>query len=57
MYKDDKRTGFGKYVWANGDKYIGQWLNGVMHGRGAFLWAKVSPLALAIHFSLVFAEA
>ena len=25
MYMDDKRNGWGKYVWANGDKYIGEW--------------------------------
>lgn len=41
MYRDDKRNGWGKYVWANGDKYIGEWHQGMMHGRGTFSWQKV----------------
>lgn len=26
-FKDDKRNGFGTYIWS-GRKYVGEWLNG-----------------------------
>ena len=33
-FKNDKREGNGKYIWENGEYYIGQWLNGNKHGMG-----------------------
>ena len=31
--------GQGTYTYANGDKYVGEWKDGVMHGQGTFTWA------------------
>ena len=28
----------GCYIWADGRKYIGQWANNKMHGKGVFTW-------------------
>jgi L1 cell adhesion molecule like protein len=28
MYSEDKKSGFGKYVWADGRIYEGYWLKG-----------------------------
>ena len=33
-YKNDFREGYGKYIWEDGEYYIGEWLNGNMHGKG-----------------------
>ena len=30
----------GRYTWDNGDIYEGQFLNGLMHGEGVYLYAK-----------------
>ena len=32
--KNNKREGFGKYTYENGQYYIGQWLNGIKCGKG-----------------------
>ena len=32
----NKKHGFGKYHWADGRIYEGQWLNGKQHGRGKY---------------------
>ena len=29
------RDGQGAYFWANGEYYIGQWRQGLMHGKGS----------------------
>ena len=29
-----KFEGNGKYIWENGEYYIGQWKNGLFHGKG-----------------------
>ena len=31
-YVKDKRQGWGMYTWLNGDKYVGLWFDGLMHG-------------------------
>ena len=33
-FVNGKREGNGKYIWENGNYYIGQWLNGKKHGKG-----------------------
>ena len=33
-WKDEKRNGYGTYVWEDGQKYIGYWKNDVRHGKG-----------------------
>ncbi|MEM6718201.1 MAG: glycosyltransferase family 39 protein [Bacteroidota bacterium] len=33
-WKDDKRNGFGIYVWEDGQKYEGNWKDDVRHGKG-----------------------
>ena len=33
-FKNEKREGYGKYIWENGEYYIGQWLNDKKHGKG-----------------------
>mmetsp|Transcript_35099 Transcript_35099/g.40561 ORF Transcript_35099/g.40561 Transcript_35099/m.40561 type:complete len:97 (+) Transcript_35099:594-884(+) len=33
-FKDDKRHGFGVFVWPSGKEYRGYWKNGKMHGEG-----------------------
>ncbi|TAF63927.1 MAG: hypothetical protein EAZ55_12530 [Cytophagales bacterium] len=35
----DCENGFGTYVFNNGDKYVGQWLNGERHGQGTYTWS------------------
>jgi hypothetical protein len=32
-------NGYGTYVWANGDKYIGDWSNSKMHGSGTYYFS------------------
>jgi len=34
---DDKKSGFGEYLFKDGKKYIGGWLNGDQHGEGTFI--------------------
>ena len=38
-YHEDKRCGFGLYIWVNGDRYEGGWKNGRMHGKGVKIMA------------------
>ena len=33
-----KPDGPGRYVWANGSEYNGEWKGGRMHGQGTFVW-------------------
>ena len=33
-YKNEKREGYGKYIWESGNYYIGEWLNDNKHGKG-----------------------
>ena len=35
----DCRNGFGTYTWANGNKYVGDYLNDKRGGQGTFTWA------------------
>ena len=34
----NNKIGFGNYVWEDGRKYKGYWLNNKMHGKGIFEW-------------------
>ena len=36
---------FGTYLWANGDKYVGEWQNGKRHGQGTVTFGKKSKWA------------
>lgn len=38
----DCETGYGKYVWTNGDYYVGDWINGKQDGQGTFQFASKS---------------
>ena len=37
--KDGLRNGKGTYYWANGDRYIGNWAKGAMHGTGVITYS------------------
>ena len=32
-------NGTGTYTYADGEKYIGEYINGLMHGQGTYTWA------------------
>ena len=34
----DCENGHGTYVWADGDKYVGDWVDGKMHGKGTMYY-------------------
>ena len=34
----DCENGYGTYVWADGDKYVGDWVDGEKHGKGTYTW-------------------
>lgn len=36
-YEDDKKHGYGTFIWADGRKYIGEWKKGKQHGKGTFI--------------------
>ena len=33
------QDGHGRYIWNNGNEYIGEWKNGLISGRGILIWA------------------
>ena len=33
-------NGKGTYVWANGNKYVGEFMDGKYHGQGTYTWAR-----------------
>lgn len=33
-FVDDRKEGFGIFMWNDGKKYEGMWLKGKMHGKG-----------------------
>ncbi len=35
----DCANGYGKYVWAEGDEYIGNWVGGLMDGSGTYIFS------------------
>ena len=39
MFLNDKREGFGRNLWPNGDYYIGLYRNNVKHGQGLLVCA------------------
>ena len=41
IYEDDEKDtqhGYGKYTWADGSVYEGNWENGAQHGYGKHTW-------------------
>lgn len=34
---EDKKEGFGRFVWPDGREYIGKWKNGKQHGEGKYI--------------------
>jgi len=36
---DDRRSGHGYYLYANGDEYVGEWQNHLRHGQGKYMYA------------------
>ncbi|CAD8197737.1 unnamed protein product [Paramecium octaurelia] len=41
-WKNDKRTGGGKFQYVSGESYDGEYLNGEKHGKGEYKWASGS---------------
>jgi hypothetical protein len=39
MWREDKKHGQGMQSWANGDKYGGEFENGLKHGTGAIYYS------------------
>jgi hypothetical protein len=39
MTGNNVRHGKGTYVWTNGDRYTGDWINGVISGKGIYFYA------------------
>ena len=37
--KGDCNNGYGTYTYADGEKYVGEWKDGVQHGQGTFIFA------------------
>jgi hypothetical protein len=35
-YFDDRKNGYGEFVWPDGRSYKGDWLNGKQHGKGMY---------------------
>ena len=33
---DDKKHGIGTFLWPDGRRYVGDWVNGKQHGKGIF---------------------
>ncbi|WP_046757643.1 phospholipid carrier-dependent glycosyltransferase [Kordia jejudonensis] len=44
-WKDEKRNGFGTYVWEDGQKYIGNWKNDVRDGQGTVFFKNGEQLS------------
>lgn len=36
--KDNKRNGKGTFIYGNGDRYEGGWVNDLRHGKGTFYY-------------------
>ncbi|MGP1676187.1 MAG: hypothetical protein ACTS6J_03410 [Burkholderiales bacterium] len=54
-FKDNNRHGQGTYTWAIGQKYVGEFRNGLQHGRGTVFGADGSILQAGIWKKGVFA--
>jgi len=37
--KGDCTNGYGTYTWANGNKHVGEFKDGIPHGQGTYTWA------------------
>ena len=37
--KGDCINGQGTFTWESGDKYVGEWKDGLQHGQGTFIFA------------------
>ena len=29
---------YGTYIWGEGDKYVGEWKDNDLHGKGTYIW-------------------
>jgi hypothetical protein len=36
-YVDDKKQGYGEFIWPDGRSYKGDWFNGKQHGKGVYI--------------------
>ena len=36
---NDKHEGYGKFIYANGEYYIGEWKNALKHGKGTMYYS------------------
>lgn len=41
-YANDKKSGYGTYIWSSGNKYIGQYFDDLRHGYGEMYWSNGS---------------
>lgn len=39
MWKNGNLNGLGTFTWANGDKYIGNHVDGKGNGQGTYIWS------------------
>ena len=37
-FKDDKKNGYGRYIYPSGEYYIGDFKDGLFHGMGEYHW-------------------
>ena len=47
---NDQKSGIGKFIFANGNQYEGEFLNSKKHGKGIFKFGKLDSACLALNF-------
>jgi hypothetical protein len=50
----DKRDGRGRYTYANGDSYDGEWLKNNKHGNAIYLFAKTKAKVVSLFITSCF---
>jgi len=48
-WKDDKRHGYGTYIWSNGSLYSGEWVDDKREGHGTRVWPNKNPPSILIN--------